>query len=436
MKPGSLAGKIAVVGTGYVGLTTGVCLAELGHNVICVDKDDEKIGRLSSGECVIFEDQLEQILRSNLDYGRIAFTTDLIEACRDSEFIFLCLPTPENEDGSADLTALLDVAGKLNGQLRTGTCLVIKSTVPVKSSEQVSGVLTDSNIAVVSNPEFLREGTAVFDFMSPDRIVIGSSDRSAAERVASLYLKLQAPIVITDCASAEAIKYLSNAFLAVKLSFVNEAAQLCDALGADVLQVMKGLSFDTRIGAKFLQPGPGWGGSCFPKDTQSLIQVARAAGRPVSVVEAASVSNDQHAADLVTRVKAYLSSSLVDAPRIGVLGLTFKAGTDDVRESPSLRIINELSPACVEIVGYDPQARDQNLGKLTRVRSVEDAIRGVDALLVLTEWEEFRHLEPRTVKSLMRGSVIFDFRYLLDEESFRHLGLSVITVGRHSSNLR
>ncbi len=424
------SGKIAIVGTGYVGLTTGVCLAELGHSVTCVDKDYEKVDRLSSGECVIFEDQLEQILRSNLQYGRISFTTDLLDACRESDFVFLCLPTPENEDGSADLSTLLDVARNLRGQLKSGTCLVIKSTVPVKSSEKVSEIIADPNVAVVSNPEFLREGTAVLDFMSPDRIIIGSSDHSAAERVAALYLKLQAPIVITDCASAEAIKYLSNAFLAVKLSFVNEAAQLCDALGADVLQVMKGLSFDSRIGAKFLQPGPGWGGSCFPKDTQSLIKVARSAGRPVSVVEAASLANDKHIADLVDRVKLHLPLGSVNASRIGVLGLTFKAGTDDLRESPALRIVNDLFPTCAEIVGYDPQARSVEFGKLSRAETIHQAINGVDVLIVLTEWDEFRQLEPQTVKKLMRGSIIFDFRYILDEESFRHFGLSVISVGR------
>jgi UDPglucose 6-dehydrogenase len=329
---------IAVIGTGYVGLTTGACFSRLGHTVVCVDIDESKIARLRKGEIPIHEPGLEELVRDSVQAGRLTFTTDVEGAVSGAEFAYLCVPTPQGSDGSADLTYLIAAAEQIGPHLPAEAVVVNKSTVPVGSTRTVEQALGRSDLFVVSNPEFLREGSAVHDFLNPDRVVIGSDDQSAAIRVASLYIGVPAPLMVTDPASAETIKYASNAFLAMKLSYVNAIAALCEAVGADADAVMLGMGYDSRIGNKFLRPGPGWGGSCFPKDTKALHFLSSQAGYSFDLLDSVLDINAAQFDRVTAKITAAAGGSL-DGVRVGVWGLTFKANTDDRRDSPAVEIV-------------------------------------------------------------------------------------------------
>ena len=420
--------RIAIVGTGYVGLTTGACLASLGHQVVCIDNDESKIQMLRACSIPIFEDGLESLVESGLSSGNLAFSTELISSVEGANFTFLCLPTPPNNDGTADLTTLFEVLHRLKGKFASGSIVINKSTVPVNSAGVVAQILAQE-VAVVSNPEFLREGSAVHDFLHPDRILIGCDDLSAGEKVAALYSSLNCPIVFTDPLSAESVKYLANAFLAMKISFVNQSALFCDAVGSNVLEVMRGLSFDPRIGSMFLNPGPGWGGSCFPKDTRALTGMASASGEPMSLVTEAIATNEKHihrSAQLIIEAAQKNEASNV---KVAILGLSFKADTDDTRESPAVRILQILQDNYENVVAYDPQAKVQNGVVNKRVNTMDEALLGADVVAILTEWDEFRNLDPIHARNLMRGNVIVDLRYLLNKEVFCDSGFSVRAFG-------
>jgi UDPglucose 6-dehydrogenase len=420
--------RITIVGTGYVGLTTGSCLASLGHQVVCVDNDEAKIRMLQACLIPIFEEGLELLVESGISSGKLTFSTDLISSVEQAEFIYLCLPTPPNNDGTADLTVLYDVLDRLKGKFASGSIVINKSTVPVHSAGVVAQILAQE-VAVVSNPEFLREGSAVHDFLNPDRILIGCDDLSAGRRVADLYSSFNCPILFTDPLSAESVKYLANAFLAMKISFVNQSALFCHSVGSNVLEVMRGLSFDPRIGSMFLNPGPGWGGSCFPKDTRALTGMALASGEPMSLVTETIAANERHiqrSAQLI--IDAAQNSENSDV-RVAVLGLSFKADTDDVRESPALRILQIIQDIFNDVVAYDPHAKVQNGVVNHRVNTMDEALHGADVLAILTEWDEFRGLDPVHAQSLMRGNVIVDLRYLLNKELFCNKGFSVLAFG-------
>ena len=420
--------RIAIVGTGYVGLTTGACLASLGHQVVCIDNDEFKIQMLRACSIPIFEDGLESLVESGLSSGNLSFSTELISSVESANFTFLCLPTPPNNDGTADLTTLFEVLQRLKGNFASGSIVINKSTVPVNSAGVVAQILAQE-VAVVSNPEFLREGSAVHDFLHPDRILIGCDDLSAGEKVAALYSSLNCPIVFTDPLSAESVKYLANAFLAMKISFVNQSALFCDAVGSNVLEVMRGLSFDPRIGSMFLNPGPGWGGSCFPKDTRALTGMASASGEPMSLVTEAIATNEKHihrSAQLIIEAAQKNEASNV---KVAILGLSFKADTDDTRESPAVRILQIIQDNYENVVAYDPQAKVQNGVVNKRVNTMDEALLGADVVAILTEWDEFRNLDPIHARNLMRGNVIVDLRYLLNKEVFCGSGFSVRAFG-------
>ena len=420
--------RIAIVGTGYVGLTSGACLAYLGHQVVCIDSDEAKIRMLQACTLPIFEDGLELLVESGIKSGNLVFSTDLISSVEEASFTFLCLPTPPNNDGTADLTTLFGVLNRLKGKFASGSIVINKSTVPVNSGRIVAEILAHE-VSVVSNPEFLREGSAVHDFLHPDRILIGCDDLDAGKRVANLYSSLNCPIVFTDPLSAESVKYLANAFLAMKISFVNQSALFCDAVGSNVLEVMRGLSFDPRIGSMFLNPGPGWGGSCFPKDTRALAGMASASGEPMSLVTEAIAANEEHIKRSSQLIIEAARNSDMSNVRIAILGLSFKADTDDVRESPALRILQTVQDRFNNVVAYDPHAKIQTGLVNQRVNTMDEALLGADVVAILTEWNEFRNLEPNHARDLMRGNIIIDARYLLKKDLFSLAGISVRAFG-------
>ncbi len=353
--------SIAIVGTGYVGLTTGACLAQLGHQVICADIDADKIDLLNRGEIPIVEEGLAEVVAAARAAGRLEFVLGAATAAAVADIVFLCVPTPQGDDGSADLSYIQAAATEIGPSLRPGSIIVNKSTVPVGSTRVVERAVRRDDVHVVSNPEFLREGTAVRDFLNPDRVVIGAADHDAAERVAALYAGLDAKILITDPASAETIKYAANGFLAMKISFVNAVAAMCEAVGADVAAVVQGIGSDTRIGPAFLNPGPGWGGSCFPKDSRALVRIAQDHGYNFSMMRGVIEVNDQQRSRMVDKVIRALDGherSVLSGSRVGVLGLTFKAGTDDLRDSPSIAVIRDLIRFGAEISAYDPTVVD------------------------------------------------------------------------------
>lgn len=418
--------KVVVVGTGYVGLTSGACFAHLGNRVICVDNDRHKLDGIARGCLPIFEDGLEAIVAEQLSRGNLMLTTDLREAVADAEFVFLCLPTPTQSDGSADMSILLSVVEELRQFIPPGVVVVNKSTVPVTSSEKVQRLIGSAN-PVIANPEFLREGSAVKDFLKPDRVVVGAIDQQAAQKVAGLYEELGAPIVLTDPVSAETIKYMANTFLATKISFVNEVARFSHCVGADVLEVLNGMSFDDRIGGQYLSPGPGWGGSCFPKDTKALLASARQVGIELPVVEHAIRSNELHfdfVLDVIRR-----EASNYSQPVIAVLGLSFKAMTDDVRESPAIRIAKTLRTDGFTLQSYDPMAGNHAEIDTTRKSTIEEALHGAHIAVVLTEWPEFSALQPERMQTLMAGRSVIDARYVIDKPLFSASDFRVLTVG-------
>jgi UDPglucose 6-dehydrogenase len=420
--------RIAVVGTGYVGLTTGAYLAHLGHEVVCADVVPDKVERLNRGEIPIFETGLEELVREGLDGHRLSFVLGAAPAVEDAEFVFLCVPTPQGEDGSADMSYVQAAAGEIGPHLRSEAVVINKSTVPVGSTRVVEQALGRVDVRVVSNPEFLREGSAVHDCLHPDRIVIGSDDHGAAIRVASLFERLEAPLIVTDPASAEAIKYASNAFLATKVSFVNAVANLCEAVGADVREVVLGMGYDRRIGFEFLKPGPGWGGSCFPKDTRALIRIGDDAGYDFSLLRGVLAVNEEQYERVVAKVER-LAGGSVSGATVGTWGLTFKARTDDTRESPALEVISRLQARGATVRAYDPVA-PAGLPGITRVDDPYAACEGAAVLVVLTEWDEFRWLDLDKVRAVMARPAIVDARNLLDPAVARRKGFTYEGMGR------
>ena len=428
---------IGVVGVGYVGLTTGACLSHLGYTVICGDVDQEKINRLRKGEISIVEKGLTDIVNEGITAGRLEFVVGATEVGERSDIVFLCVPTPEDRDGSADLSFIEAASAEIGPVLCEGAIVVNKSTVPVGTTIVVDEVIQRADIKVVSNPEFLREGTAVNDFLHPDRVVVGADDRGAAEKVAALYSSIETEIIITDAASAETIKYAANGFLAMKISFVNSVAAMCEAVGADVVDVVEGIGSDRRIGREFLQPGPGWGGSCFPKDSHSLVHLAETHGYGFSMMRGVIAVNDEQRERMVRKVQRAAGTNDLNGMTISVLGLTFKAGTDDLRDSPSLAIIGRLRELGATVRAYDPtttgrlsRIQDSFLEGINVQQSVDEAMREGDVLVILTEWPEFRSLDFEQVKELLSGSAIVDTRNLLDPQSVRAAGLGYDGVGR------
>jgi UDPglucose 6-dehydrogenase len=422
---------IAVIGTGYVGLTTGACFSSLGHTVVCVDIDPDKIASLRAGQIPIYEPGLEEIVREGMDAGRLRFTTDTAEAVSRAQFAYLCVPTPQGSDGSADLSYLETAARQIAPHLSAEAVVVNKSTVPVGSTRRVEQALGRSDLYVVSNPEFLREGSAVHDFLHPDRVVIGSDDQGAAIRVASLYLKVAAPLMVTDPASAETIKYASNAFLAMKLSFVNAIAAMCETVGADADDVMLGMGYDTRIGNKFLRPGPGWGGSCFPKDTRALRFMARESGYDFELLDAVLDINDAQFDRVAAKITEAAGGRLEGA-RIAVWGLTFKANTDDRRDSPAVEIVRRLVAAGAEVQAYDPTV-DGELPEVPDAVVCGDAYAacaGAIVLAVLTEWDEFKWVDLDKIAEQMTARHVVDARNLLDRGALLRRGFTHQGIGR------
>jgi len=421
--------RIAVVGTGYVGLTTGACFAELGHDVLCADIVQEKVDRLKQGEIPIHEDGLEEIVRENMKAGRLDFVLGAENAVKGREFIYLCVPTPQGADGRADLSYVEAAAREIAPHLDRGAVVVNKSTVPVGSTLLVERAMGRPDVHVVSNPEFLREGSAVGDFLNPDRVVIGADDRGAASRVAALYLGVRAPILITDPASAETCKYAANAFLATKISFANAVAAVCEAAGADVADVLMGIGYDSRIGHHFLKPGPGWGGSCFPKDTKAMIGIAADAGYDFAFLRGVIEVNEEQFDRVVEKIRSAAGGDL-NGVRVAVLGLTFKAGTDDLRDSPSIEITQRLVDAGAVVSAYDPVATECPIEGVTVAGDAYAAADGAEVLAILTEWEEFKFVDLDKLVEVMDGKAIVDGRNLLDRGAVRRRGFSYQGIGR------
>lgn len=431
-----MASRMTIVGCGYVGLTTGACFAHLGHEVTCTDIDAERVAALNRGEVPILEAGLDNLLREGLNGGRLRFVVGSIEAASESEFVYLCVPTPQGPDGAADLSYIESAAREVGPHLQPETIVVNKSTVPVGSTRVVEQALGRSDVYVVSNPEFLREGSAVHDFLHPDRIVIGADDQAAAVRVASLYLGVAAPLIVTDPPSAELIKYASNAFLATKVSFVNAVAAVCEAVGADMNDVVLGMGYDKRIGHEFLRPGPGWGGSCFPKDSRALIRIAEDAGYDFDLLEGVVGVNEEQF-DRVAEKAIELAGGSVDGKKVAVWGLTFKARTDDLRDSPSLEIVKRLKARGATIQAFDPsvtlpltsrQAAD--LGGIEIASDAYAACDSAEVLVVLTEWDEFKWLDFDKVADALRHARVVDGRNLLDREALRRRGFEYRGIGR------
>ncbi len=435
--------KIAVIGTGYVGLVTGTCFAETGNNVICVDIDKTKLDKLSSGKITIYEPGLEKIFLRNQKENRLQFTTSLADGIKDAKVIFLALPTPPGEDGSADMKYILGVAKELGALIKEGDYKVIvdKSTVPVGTAEKVKHALLsnggiEGTFDIVSNPEFLREGVAVEDFMKPDRVVIGTTSEKAKKILSDLYapyVRQGNPVIFMDKRSAELTKYAANSFLATKITFMNEIAQLCELLGADVDMVRKGMGSDDRIGRRFLFPGIGYGGSCFPKDVQALAKSSTEVNYDFKILEAVMEVNEKQKLHLIPKIKSYFNNDL-QGKKIALWGLAFKPNTDDIREAPALYIIEELLAAGATVATYDPEAMGnvkQVMGeKITFVESQYEALKDADALVIATEWSEFRTPDFAKIISLLKNKAIFDGRNLFDLKQMEELGFHYVSIGR------
>ena len=430
-------GRIAVIGSGYVGLTSGACLASLGHHVVCGDVDAGKVERLSRGEVPILEPGLDEMVAAGLQSGNLTFVHGAATAARGARFIFLCLPTPDGGDGRADLRIVHNVVAEIASVLDPGSILVTKSTVPVGTAADIVATVARTDVAVVSNPEFLQEGTAVRNFMNPDRIVVGSTDRDAAVAVAELYRDLGAPSVITSAESSELIKYASNAFLAMKLSFINSIGALAETVGADVTEIAGGMGFDERIGPKFLRTGPGWGGSCFPKDTRALATIAADHDVAFPLLEATTVSNDQAQDRVADKVRVAAGGSL-DGVAVCLFGLTFKAGTDDLRDSPALAIALRLAASGAVIRGFDPAvtadiAPGKDRPRVTVAPDAYSAAAGAAVVVVLTEWPEFGDIDLVKVAEVMPGRVIVDARNVIDPAAAAAAGFRLVPLGRPAS---
>lgn len=430
---------IAVIGTGYVGLVTGACFAEFGVEVTCVDVDENKINSLNNGKIPIYEPGLDKIVEKNVKANRLHFTTDIKSAVEQALVVFLAVGTPPKEDGSPDMSyyqqAAKDIAGAMNGY----KVLVTKSTVPVGTGKWLrefvkENLSIDTNFGVASNPEFLREGAAIEDFMRPDRVVIGSNEEDAIAIMKDLYRPLyliETPIVITSLEAAELIKYSANAFLATKITFINEIANLCDAIGCDVHDVARGMGMDKRIGNKFLHPGPGYGGSCFPKDTRALTTVADQFGVETRIVDAVVEANEYQRQAMIPKIKKLVGD--LNGKTIGVLGLSFKPETDDMRESPAIEIVKQMLASGAKIRAYDPVAMEEAKHELPDIEYVENeyaAIENADALVIITEWNQFRALDMEKVKNLLKSPKIADLRNIYEPNDMRELGFEYVGVGR------
>jgi UDPglucose 6-dehydrogenase len=420
--------EIAVIGAGYVGLTTAACFSHLGHDVVCADIDEARIAQLTRGELPIVEAGLEALVRDGLERVRLSFVVGAANAVSSAEFAYLCVPTPQDDDGAADLSYIEAAAREIGPGLPSEAVVVNKSTVPIGSTRVVERVLGRDDVVVVSNPEFLREGSAVHDFLNPDRIVIGSDDQSAAVRVASLYIGVTAPIIVTDPPSAETIKYAANAFLAAKISFVNAIAAVCDAVGADVKDVVLGMGYDKRIGHEFMKPGPGFGGSCLPKDTRALVHIADGAGYSFDLMRGVISVNEDQFHRVATKVRDMAGGSL-DGVKVAVWGLTFKARTDDTRESPALRIVSLLADLGAEVQAYDPAVKGP-VGAVVPAADPYSVCDGARVLAVLTEWDDFRWLDFDKVAGLMETPRVVDARNLLDRPALERRGFSYVGIGR------
>ncbi|NTV63376.1 MAG: UDP-glucose/GDP-mannose dehydrogenase family protein [Oscillochloris sp.] len=427
---------ICVVGTGYVGLTTGVCFADLGNSVTCVEINLQKLDLLRSGKTPIYEPGLQELLERNLRAGRISFTDDYALALREADFVFITVGTPMGDDGAADLSQVQAAARLISANLSRDAIIIDKSTVPVGTGDIVHTIISNGapegiSFHVVSNPEFLREGSALIDFFHPDRIVLGSTERAAAERVAELHEPLDAPVIITDLRTAEMIKYASNAFLATRISFINEIAQICEKLGANVTEVARGMGSDRRIGPHFLNAGIGYGGSCFPKDVLALHHMAGRAGCHPQLLQAVMEINRDARHRFLSKLKDILGD--LSNTMIGVLGLAFKPNTDDMREAPSVEIIHALQAAGAHVNAYDPVAMhvaEELLPTVTYCATAYDTAKNADALLVLTEWNEFKQLDLLRIKQTMRRPVLLDGRNLYEPGEMAEKGFIYRGVGR------
>ncbi|GAP07647.1 MAG TPA: UDP-glucose/GDP-mannose dehydrogenase family protein [Anaerolinea thermolimosa] len=429
--------KICVIGTGYVGLVTGACFADLGNSVTCLDVDENRINKLKAGIMPIYEPGLEQLVEQNVHAGRLTFTTSYSEALKDAEFAFIAVGTPSGVDGEADLQYVRQAAESIADLVEWPIIVVNKSTVPVGTGDWVADVITRRRngrpleFSVVSNPEFLREGSAINDFMYPDRVVLGSMHAEAAEKVARLYLSLRCPIMITDLRTAEMIKYASNAFLATRISFINEIATICEELGADVREVARGMGLDKRIGPSFLDAGLGWGGSCFPKDVKALAHMAVLHGSHPQLLQAVMDINRNQRRRVVVKLRRALGT--LDQKVIGVLGLSFKPNTDDIREAPALEVIHLLENEGATVRAYDPQAMPNAAAVLPRLQLCQtpyEVAEGADALVLATEWNEFKQLDFERIYRVMRTPVIMDARNLWEPDQMRRIGFTYFAIGR------
>lgn len=434
--------RIVVVGSGYVGLVSGACFADFGHDVICVDKDAAKIARLEAGEMPIFEPGLDQLVEVNGRAGRLSFTTDLAPSIADADVVFLAVGTPSRRgDGHADLTYVYQAAREVAEAAVGPLVIATKSTVPVGTGDEVERIVRkarpDLAVSVASNPEFLREGSAIEDFKRPDRIVIGCNDQASRDAMVEVYRPLylnQPPIMFTSRRTSELIKYAANAFLATKITFINEMADLCEQVGANVQEVARGIGLDNRIGSKFLHAGPGYGGSCFPKDTLALVKTGQDYASPLRIVETVAAVNDQRKRAMARKVIAACGGSVRDKT-VAVLGLTFKPNTDDMRDAPSIAVITALQDAGAMVRGYDPEGMVHARELLPGVELCDSAyacIDGADAMVLVTEWNEFRALDLKRVKALLRAPVVVDLRNVYRPEEMERLGFTYLSVGRPS----
>jgi UDPglucose 6-dehydrogenase len=431
--------RVAMIGTGYVGLVSGACFADFGHVVTCIDKDAGKIARLNAGEIPIFEPGLEQLVASNVREGRLSFATDATEAVRAADAVFIAVGTPSRRgDGYADLSYVHAAAEEVAGMVEGFTVVVTKSTVPVGTGDAIEAIIArarpDADVAVVSNPEFLREGAAIADFKRPDRVVVGTDDERAKDVMRELYRPLflnETPILFTARRTSELIKYAANAFLALKITFINEMADLCEAVGADVQQVSRGIGLDGRIGRKFLNAGPGYGGSCFPKDTLALVRTAADAGSPLRLIETTVAVNDARKAAMAEKIAAALGGD-VSGKTIGLLGLTFKPNTDDMRDAPSLAIVPALQAMGAKVQAFDPEGHEA----MTLLRGVDfkanayEVADQADAVVLITEWDQFRALDLDRLKAGMRQPVLVDLRNVYNPVEMKARGFQYFSVGR------
>lgn len=432
--------RIAMIGTGYVGLVSGACFADFGHHVTCVDNDVDKIAALHRGEIPIFEPGLDELVATNVKAGRLNFTANLANPVSEADAVFIAVGTPSRRgDGHADLSYVYAAAKEIAAAVKNFTVIVTKSTVPVGTGDEVERLIHEANptadVAVASNPEFLREGAAIRDFKFPDRIVVGTSDERARKVLGDIYRPLslnQAPVMYTERRTAELIKYAANAFLATKITFINEIADLAEKVGVDVQEVARGMGLDNRIGSKFLHAGPGFGGSCFPKDTRALLKIAQDHDVPLRIVDAVLAVNDNRKRAMARKVSGALNGQL-RGKTIAVLGLTFKPDTDDMREAPSIPLVTGLCDMGARIRAFDPAGMEQARRELPEIDYCEDAYscaRGADALVIVTEWVQFRALDLRRLKQEMAQPVIVDLRNIYRREDVEALGFSYTSVGR------